>query len=196
MRPLLRANLDRQGTWLSAPGVVNGRVPGSMAEVSESGLLLTLRWREMDSNFQFRARRAGVLKGLYRRRPSKVLAFPPKRPVSCTRDRWFESVSLQQRVRVSREFAFPASPDQNGRVEFAPDSPLERIGFEPSVSATDDAVEIIVFSYSAFLVRPEKQQLVYRGDHRFESHLLSQPLAFGYAFRLGSPPAGRRPRAS
>src|SRR6516164_7525308 len=154
MRPLLRANLDRQGTWLSAPGVVNGRVPGSMAEVSESGLLLTLRWREMDSNFQFRARRAGVLKGLYRRRPSKVLAFPPKRPVSCTRDRWFESVSLQQRVRVSREFAFPASPDQNGRVEFAPDSPLERIGFEPSVSATDDAVEIIV-SYSAFLVRPE-----------------------------------------
>ena len=75
-------------------------------------------------------------------------------------------------------------------------SSLERIGFEPSVSATDDAVEIVVFSYSAFLVRPEKQQLVYRGDHRFESHLLSQPLAFGYAFRLGSPPAGRRPRAS
>ena len=58
------------------------------------------------------------------------------------------------------------------------------------------AVEIVVFSYSAFLVRPEKQQLVYRGDHRFESHLLSQPLAFGYAFRLGSPPAGCRPRAS
>jgi hypothetical protein len=51
----------------------------------------------MDSNFQFRAR-AGVLTGLYRRRPSKVLAFPPKRPVSCTRDRWFESVSLQRRV--------------------------------------------------------------------------------------------------
>jgi hypothetical protein len=41
----------------------------------------------MDSNFQFRARRAGVLKGLYRRRPSKVFAFPPKRPVSWTRDR-------------------------------------------------------------------------------------------------------------
>jgi hypothetical protein len=38
------------------------------------------------------------LTGLYRRRPSKVFAFPPKRPVSCTRDRWFESVSLQQRV--------------------------------------------------------------------------------------------------
>jgi predicted ATPase len=31
----------------------------------------------MDSNFQFRARRAGVLTGLYRRRPSKVFAFPP-----------------------------------------------------------------------------------------------------------------------
>ena len=50
MRPLLRANLDRQGTWLSATGVVNGRVPGSaeasMAEVSEPGLLLTLRWRD------------------------------------------------------------------------------------------------------------------------------------------------------
>src|SRR5271169_3461584 len=52
----------------------------------------------MDSNFQFRARRAGVLTGLYRRRPSKVFAFPPKRPASCTRDRWFESVSLQRRV--------------------------------------------------------------------------------------------------
>src|ERR1700680_2325529 len=35
----------------------------------------TLRWREMDPNFQFRARRAGVLTGLYRRRPSKVFAF-------------------------------------------------------------------------------------------------------------------------
>jgi hypothetical protein len=52
----------------------------------------------MDSNFQFRARRAGVLTGLYRRRPSKVFASPPKRPVSCTRDRWFESGSLQRRV--------------------------------------------------------------------------------------------------
>ena len=29
MRALLRANLDRQGTWLSATGVVDGRVPGS-----------------------------------------------------------------------------------------------------------------------------------------------------------------------
>jgi len=52
----------------------------------------------MDSNFQFRARRAEVLTGLYRRRPSKVFAFPPKRPAPCTRDRWFESVSLQRRV--------------------------------------------------------------------------------------------------
>src|SRR4029077_3451068 len=49
--------------------------------------------------FKFRARRAAVLTGLYRRRPSKVFAFPPKRPVSWTRDRWFESVSLQRRVR-------------------------------------------------------------------------------------------------
>ena len=55
MRALFRANLDRQGTWLSATGLVNGRVPGSaeasMAEVSEPSLLLTLRWREMDSNY-------------------------------------------------------------------------------------------------------------------------------------------------
>ena len=57
MRALLRANLDRQGTWLSATGVVNGRVPGSMAEVSEPGLLLTLRWRGVDSNHQFRVSR-------------------------------------------------------------------------------------------------------------------------------------------
>src|ERR1700730_18184177 len=61
-------------------------------------------WREMDSNFQFRAKRAGVLTGLYRRRPSKVFAFPPKRPVSCARDRWFESVSLQRRVRREADF--------------------------------------------------------------------------------------------
>jgi hypothetical protein len=67
--------------------------------------LQTVCWREMDSNFQFRARRAGVLTGLYRRRPSKVFAFPPKRPVSCTRDRGFESVSLQRRVRCE-----PISP--------------------------------------------------------------------------------------
>ena len=53
----------------------------------------------MDSNFQFRARRAGVLTDLYRRRPSKVFAFPPKRPVSCARDRWFESVSLHVSAR-------------------------------------------------------------------------------------------------
>src|SRR6478672_13673462 len=65
----------------------------------------SLRWREMDSNFQFRARRAEVLTGLYRRRPSKVFAFPPKRPVSWTRDRWFESVSLQRRVRLSSPLA-------------------------------------------------------------------------------------------
>jgi len=31
------------------------------------------------------------------------------------------------------------------------------------------------------------------GDQRFESHLLSQPLAFGYAVSLGSPPAGPPP---
>jgi hypothetical protein len=58
MRALLRANLDRQGTWLSATGVVDGRVPGSaeasMAEVSEPSLLLTLRWREADSNHRSR----------------------------------------------------------------------------------------------------------------------------------------------
>src|SRR6516225_7154252 len=71
--------------------------------------LQTLRWREMDSNFQFRARRAGVLTGLYRRRPSKVFAFPPKRPVSCTRDRWFESVSLQRRVGRTSHIR-PAAP--------------------------------------------------------------------------------------
>jgi hypothetical protein len=58
----------------------------------------TRRWREMDSNLQFRARRAGVLTGLYRRLPSKVVALPPKRPVYCTRDRWFESISLHRRV--------------------------------------------------------------------------------------------------
>jgi hypothetical protein len=61
MRALLRANLDRQGTWLSATGVVNGRVPGSaeasMAEVSEPSLLLTLRWRGVDSNHRFRESR-------------------------------------------------------------------------------------------------------------------------------------------
>ena len=68
-------------------------------------------------------------------------------------------VSAHRRPIGSPPFA---SPDQNGQVEFAPDSPLERIGFEPSVSATDDAVEIVVFSYSAFLVRPEKQQLVHK----------------------------------
>ena len=31
---------------------------------------------------------------------------------------------------------------------------------------------------------------------RYVSRKGSQPLAFGYAFKLGSPPAGRRPRAS
>jgi hypothetical protein len=72
----------------------------------KSGSQEIRRRREMDSNFQFRARRAGVLTGLYRRRPSKVFAFPPKRPVSCTRDRWFESVSLQQTVRLSPASAF------------------------------------------------------------------------------------------
>ena len=41
-------------------------------------------------------------------------------------------------------------------------SSLERIGFEPSVSATDDAVEIVVFSYSALLVRPENSNLFTR----------------------------------
>src|SRR4029077_17573012 len=59
---------------------------------------LTHRWREMDSNFQFRARRAGVLTGLYRRRPSKSSCFHQNDPFSCARDRWFESVSLQRRV--------------------------------------------------------------------------------------------------
>jgi predicted dithiol-disulfide oxidoreductase (DUF899 family) len=74
---------------------------GSRRSKGDAGERRTLCWREMDSNFQFRARRAGVLTGLYRRRPSKVFAFPPKRPVSCTRDRWFESVSLQRRVRTT-----------------------------------------------------------------------------------------------
>jgi hypothetical protein len=40
---------------VEAAELVNGRVPGSaeasMAEVSEPSLLLTLRWREMDSNY-------------------------------------------------------------------------------------------------------------------------------------------------
>jgi hypothetical protein len=44
--------------------------------------------------------------GLYRRRPSKVVAFPPKPPVSCPRNRWFESVSLQRRVCLSPGAAF------------------------------------------------------------------------------------------
>jgi hypothetical protein len=84
--------------------------------------LKTLRWREMDSNFQFRVRRAGVLTGLYRRRPSKVFAFPPKRPVSCTRDRWFESVSLQRGVRceLARAASLPSGPRSTGPPELHP----------------------------------------------------------------------------
>src|SRR5271167_2238541 len=87
-------------TARSAPHT-GGKSPAFRRERAKSRETQTLRWREMDSNFQFHARRAGVLTGLHRRRPSKVFAFPPKRPVSCTRDRWFEAVSLQQRVRVS-----------------------------------------------------------------------------------------------
>ena len=76
-------------------------------------------------------------------------------------------------------------------------SSLERIGFEPSVSATDDAVEIVVFSYSAFLFRPEKQQLVHREGTSGSNPICSANrwllvMRSSWDFRL----PGRRPRAS
>jgi len=91
-----------------------GKRPGFRPRQANSRERRTVCWREMDSNFQFRARRAGVLTGLYRRRPSKVFASPPKRPVSCTRDRWFESVPLQWRV---------GEPSVPQRGTFTPSSP-------------------------------------------------------------------------
>ena len=86
---------DKATAGFTDERLAKGRLASSPV-VEFCGSSLTHCWREMDSNFQFRARRAGVLTGLYRRRPSKVFAFPPKRPVSCTRDRWFESISLQR----------------------------------------------------------------------------------------------------
>jgi ATP-dependent DNA ligase len=98
MRALLRANLDRQGTWLSATGVVNGRVPGSaeasMAEVSEPSLLLTLRWREMDSNYWSRHGETPLGRAMWFPRT----APRARRSADPERDEEFESISLQQRV--------------------------------------------------------------------------------------------------
>jgi hypothetical protein len=45
----------------------------TMAEVSEPSLLLTLRWREMDSNFRFRVR---CKRGLRRKSPASAACSP------------------------------------------------------------------------------------------------------------------------
>jgi hypothetical protein len=98
MRALFRANLDRQGTWLSATDVVNGRVPGSaeasMAEVSEPSLLLTLRWREMDSNYWSRDGETPLGRAMWFPRT----APPALRGTDPERDEKFESGFIQQRV--------------------------------------------------------------------------------------------------
>src|SRR6266404_1224082 len=64
----------------------------------EPGLLLTRRWREMDSNFRFRRVNPQHL----RRRPllPPLLAAKPCRDrwTQPERDRWFESVFLQRGV--------------------------------------------------------------------------------------------------
>src|SRR6516165_10390348 len=83
-----------------------------------------------------------------------------------------------------------ASPDQNGRVEFAPDSPLERIGFEPQSPQQTRCRDRRFLLFGVPGPAGKTATCSQGGDQRFESHLLSQPLAFGYAFRLGSPAAG------
>src|SRR6266404_871377 len=64
----------------------------------EPGLLLTRRWREMDSNYRYRIRNNPF--GCPRSVPQ--FAFRNKNRLFRAGDRWFESISLQQRVRRNR----------------------------------------------------------------------------------------------
>src|SRR6266404_6218801 len=68
----------------------------------EPGLLLTRRWREMDSNYRYRIRNNPF--GCPRSVPQ--FAFRNKNRAFRAGDRWFESISLQRRVCLSPGAAF------------------------------------------------------------------------------------------
>jgi hypothetical protein len=83
---LLRANLDRQGTWLSATGVVNGRVSGSaeasMAEVSEPSLL---RFRDVFGNpehFYHKSQQLGSAHSIFGKTLGGAAAISSAKPPS------------------------------------------------------------------------------------------------------------------